>query len=177
YGELTHDLLKPVPVFQQFLSRELADRSFAFFVEVIPVFIISMIAFRVRIYSIMNLGLFLAGLLMSFMINFLLGYLAGMLAFWIKNIESIQWLMFFIVRFMSGEFVPLDFMGSTMMAASRFLPFYYLRYGLIQVFIGRVSFAESVFFLAGQLAWVLLLYLCVRLVWGIALKKFGAEGG
>ena len=177
YGELTQDLLKPVPVFAQFFSRELAERSFAFLVEVIPVFIISLIFFNIRIYSIFTFIAFILGMAFAFTINFLLGYLTGLLAFWMKNIESIQWLMFFIIRFLSGDFLPLDFFGQSFLFLSRYMPFYYLRYGLAQVFLGKFTLQEILFFGLGQMLWVIFLYLLVRIIWGIALKKFGAVGG
>ncbi|MBD3204268.1 hypothetical protein GF327_08290 [Candidatus Woesearchaeota archaeon] len=176
YGELTQDLLRPYPVFFQFLSRELADRIFAFFVEVIPVFIISLIIFNINSFQGSILFFFIA-LIFAFLINFMLGFITGTLAFWVKKIESFQWLMYIFMRFLSGEFIPLDFFGTYLLNVSKFLPFYYLRYGVVKLVIEKVSFFEGARFIGIQIIWILILIAVYKLLWAKALKKFGAEGG
>jgi ABC-2 type transport system permease protein len=101
----------------------------------------------------------------------------GLVAFWVNRIEAIQWLLFIFIRFLSGEFIPLEFLGSFLFAASKYLPFYYIRYGVIQQFLGVWSFQESVFFVGLQLFWVIILYILIAAIWRIALKRFGAQGG
>jgi len=176
YGDLNQDLLKPVSILTQFVAREFAKRTFALFVEFIPISIIALILFRINIPTLFYFLAFAVSLLFAFVINFLLGFFTGLLAFWIQNIGSIQWLMFIAVRFLSGEFIPLEFLGSYF-SLSKLLPFYYLRYGLAQIFIGATSANETVLVLLMQLVWIAILYIGINIVLRIALKKFGAEGG
>jgi ABC-2 type transport system permease protein len=177
YGDLNHDLLKPMSIFWQMLSKQVASRSFAFLVEVVPVFTISFLIFKIGLPSFLVILLFFIGMISSFMINFLLGYLTGLLSFWVKKVESIQWVFFFGIRFLSGEFIPLDFLGSAFISISTYLPFFYMRYGLIQIWLGKYNLLESFKILFIQLIWIAALYLFVRFLWNIAIKKYGAEGG
>lgn len=175
YGELSEDLLKPFPVISQLLASDVAERAFAFIVEVIPVFIISFLLFKIKTSLVYGM-FFIISMVLAFFLNFLIGFLMGMLAFWFSKIESIQWLMFLVVRFLSGEHIPLEFFGPVLFAVSEFLPFFYLRYGVIQVFLGKLGIYGSILFLAKQLLWIVLFYLAIRFVWKIALKRYGAVG-
>jgi len=177
YGELTQDLLKPISIFSQFLSRTIADRLFAFLVEVIPVFVISFIIFHLKLISITATLFFVITLIFAFFINFMLSFIMGLLAFWVSKIESLQWMMFIFTRFLSGEFIPLEFLGSFVFSVSKFLPFYYIRYGAIQIFLGKTTLAESLTFILIQIIWIIFLYLIIKIIWGYALKKYGAVGG
>jgi len=177
YGDLNQDLLKPVSIFMQFLAKELSERGFAFIAEVIPVFVISFVFFKLTLPHITLLLVFALTVFFAFMINFLLSFLIGLLAFWVKNIQSVQWLTFIFIRFLSGEFIPLEFIGYRFLEISKILPFYYLRYGPIQVFLGKFSQAELFTFILIQTAWIISLYLLIRIAWHFSLKKFGAEGG
>jgi ABC-2 type transport system permease protein len=177
YGNLSQDLLKPMSVFQQFMAKTVFDRLFALVTEVLPVLVISYLLFDFSIVSFVNTMFFLISVVMALFLNFLLSYAVGLVAFWINRIEAIQWLMFIVIRFLSGEFIPLEFLGSALLSLSKYFPFYYLRYGPIQLFLGRFTIERSVQLMAIQLAWILGLYIIIRVIWSYAIKKFGAEGG
>jgi ABC-2 type transport system permease protein len=177
YGDLTQDLLKPFSVFSQFMSRTVADRFFAFAAEVLPVFLIAIFIFNIRFVMGPSMLFFAAAVMLSFLINFLVAYLLGLFSFWLTKIESVQWLVFIFIRFFSGEFIPLDFLGPTFLTISKFLPFYYLRYGAIQLALGKMTTMQSVEFLAIQALWIVGLYFLIRLLWDQAMKKYGATGG
>lgn len=177
YGDLTQDMLKPMSIFSQFLAKTTADRLFAFFAEVIPVFLISFIIFKINFISISATLFFAIGIVLAFLLNFLMNFLMGTLAFWISKIESVQWLLFLFIRFASGEFIPLDFLGSVLFGISKLLPFYYIRYAVIQLFLGKLSYADSLIIIGVQIFWILSLYIIIRMLLGAALKKYGAQGG
>jgi ABC-2 type transport system permease protein len=177
YGDLIQDMLKPMSVFAQFLSSTVAERAFAFFVEVVPVFVIAVMLFNLQPAVLPVFLLFGLAVVFAFLINFMIAFLMGLLAFWVSRIESIQWLMFFFVRFLSGEFIPLEFFGTVLFAVSKYLPFYYIRYGPIQVYLARWTFSETLVFLLIQVAWIVVLYILIRIIWRYALRRFGALGG
>ncbi len=176
YGEMNQDLLRPMRVMTQYFSAEIGERTFAFFAEVIPVFIIALLLFNIH-FEAVYAGFFLVAMLFGFIINYFLGFMMGILAFWIYKIDSIQWFMFFVVRFLSGEFIPLDFLGAGFVQVSAYLPFSYIRYGTIRLFLGDYGIAGSFQYLFSQLVWIVILYILSRILWNLALKKYGAVGG
>ncbi|MBU0757885.1 MAG: ABC-2 family transporter protein [Nanoarchaeota archaeon] len=177
YGELSQDLLKPVSIFSMFLANTIAQRLFAVIAEVIPVFIISFIIFRLKFISASATLLFFASLLLAFFLNFLISYAIGLLSFWMHKVESIQWLFSLFIRFLSGEFIPLTFFGSSLFTVSKFLPFYYLRFGIIEIFLGKTGIVDSLKFMAIQSVWIIFFYIIIKIIWHHGMKKFGATGG
>jgi ABC-2 type transport system permease protein len=115
-------------------------------------------------------------MVLAFFLNFMIGYLMGLLAFWISKIESMQWLMFLGIRFLSGEHIPLEFFGQGFLFFSRFMPFYYIRYGVIQVYLGKFGIIGSLQFMFIQLVWIIILFYLIKIIWSVALKRYGAVG-
>jgi ABC-2 type transport system permease protein len=106
----------------------------------------------------------------------MIGICIGLIAFWMNNVESLQWLGFIVVRLFSGEFIPLEFFGASFMSLSAFLPFQFLRFLVIKLFIfNSPIFALRV--IAGQLIWILVLAIIFNIGWNRAMKSFGAVGG
>lgn len=176
-GELNQDLLKPFSIINQFLAISIADRLFAFIVEVIPVFFISYVIFKLTLPNLIVLGLFFISIIFAFFLNFFVNFFIGIFAFWLSKIESLQWLMFFFIRFASGEFIPLEFFGAFLFSLSKYLPFYYIRYGVIQIYIERFSLFQSIQFIVIQLIWIFLIFFTCKIFLKIAIKKYGAQGG
>ncbi|MEM2138878.1 MAG: ABC-2 family transporter protein, partial [Candidatus Woesearchaeota archaeon] len=176
-GELNQDLLKPFSLINQFLAITSAERLFAFFVEVIPVFIISFLIFKISIPNFLVFFLFFIAIIMAFFLNFFINFFIGIFAFWLYKIESLQWLLFFFIRFASGEFIPLEFFGMFFFNLSKFLPFYYIRYGVIQIYIERFTLIESIKFIGLQIIWLFILIFACKIFLSIAIKKYAGSGG
>jgi ABC-2 type transport system permease protein len=176
YGDLNQFLLKPMDVISQFLSEDMAQRMIAFLVEVIPLFIIMTIVLKISL-PWYNIILVLISMIFAFFINFFIGFFMGLLSFWLYKSESFQWLMFWFLMMMSGQFIPLEFFGETFFNISKFMPFYYMRYGVAQIFLGKLTVIESIQIIGIQFVWILILYGIVRFFYGIAVKQYGAVGG
>ena len=176
YGDLNQFLLKPMDVISQFLSEDMAHRMIAFLVEVIPIFIIMVIFLKINLPWFSYI-LVLISMIMAFFINFFISFFMGLLSFWLYKSESFQWLMFWFMMMMSGQFLPLEFFGQTFFTVSKFMPFYYMRYGVAQIFLGKLSMIESLQLIGIQFLWILILFGIVRFFYKIAVKKYGAVGG
>ena len=171
-GDLNPDLLKPYSILSQYFSIEVAERSFALIFEVLPVLIISFFLFGLQIPSLFAIFLFSIGLINAFLLNFLLSFLLGLLAFYTKDIRAVQWLFHVAIRFLSGEFIPLEFFHAYFSFA-QYLPFYYIRYGLIQIFLEK----EGAWIILAQIFWIMFFYVIVKIAWKISMKRYGAVGG
>ena len=176
-GSLSADLLKPISPFFVFLIQNITNRAFAFIAEVLPVFFISLLMFKFQLPNMLTLLIFLISLMLSFLLNFMINIMMGLIAFWVKNIRSIQWFWFIIIRLFSGEFLPLEFFGATFITISSFLPFQYIRYSPIRIFIGKLDVYASLNVLFVQAIWIIILILVFQFFWKKAMKQFGAVGG
>lgn len=176
YGYFINDLLKPLDPKLQFLSIEISDRVFALFTEVIPIFIISVLLFNIHT-SILNAIFFSIGLVIAFFLNYSINFLMGLLSFWIIKIDSVQWLTLFVVRFLSGEYAPLEIISPLFLKISMYFPFYYIRYGVAQIFLDKFTLHQSIEFLIIQASWTFFLFIVGSFIWEKSIKRFGAVGG
>jgi ABC-2 type transport system permease protein len=176
HGDLNQHLLKPISVLQQLLSQVMAFRILAFFVEVLPIFILVVIFLNLNMLWYTYIFVLIA-MIFSFFINFFISYLIGLLSFWLYKSESFQWLTFWAFMMLSGQFVPLEFFGETFFMISKYMPFYYLRYGVAQIFLNKFTIDQTINFISIQLIWIIILYEISRFLWNKALKKYGAVGG
>jgi ABC-2 type transport system permease protein len=179
-GDLTNYLLKPVSYFRYWFTRDLSSKalnlSFAV-VETTILFLILKPPFFFQNDSLVLL-FFLAFLVMAVVIYFCLLFLIGMITFWSPSSGwPAQFLFMGIVtEFLSGAIFPLDIFPGTMQKIIHFLPFQYLLFFPLQVYLGKVNYETmlSGFFIA--LFWLIILIFAVNLVWKRGLKNYAAEG-
>ncbi|HEX3029464.1 MAG TPA: ABC-2 family transporter protein [Clostridia bacterium] len=179
-GDLTIDLLKPVSVFKFELTNAIALRMMAIVLEFIPSIIIYSIIFKPKFITVFSFMRFMLVIIMSFMLYFLINYLIGLTAFAIKSNYSLQSIKFVIISLTAGAFIPLDFFPEWLNRIISFLPFQYLFYWPIQIFLNKEDVRGTEPFcriLGLQLVWIAGLFLLSKLLWKKAIKKYCAVGG
>lgn len=122
---------------------------------------------------------FLASLVLAFVIGFLFETLVGLIAFWTLEISSFNFIIITLSYLLSGHMFPLDLVPGTLGVVLQWLPFQYLAYFPAMVFLhgGSMSGAELTWALGKQCACALILYLMVRLAYSHGLRRYSAFGG
>jgi len=59
---------------------------------------------------------------------------------------------------------------------SYFLPFAYTIYVPVQLYLGKISFAEGLRGLAIEILWLVALYIIIKVVWRLGLRKYESVG-
>jgi len=77
---------------------------------------------------------------------------------------------------MSGTFFPIVLLPAFLVKASYFLPFIYTIYIPVQLYLGKISFAEGLRGLAIEILWLVVLYGIIKVVWRFGLKKYESVG-
>jgi ABC-2 type transport system permease protein len=179
-GDLAVDLLKPASLFKLELAYALSNRIIGVCLEFMPCLFIYGLFFYPRFMTMNSLLKFMAVIGMAFVLYLLINYLIGLAAFFIKSNYSLQNIKFILINLTAGGFLPLDFFPEWFRKIAALLPFQYLFYWPIQVFLNReASRGQGAFLriLGFQLGWILVLYLCSKALWKQAIKKFCAVGG
>ena len=104
----------------------------------------------------------------------------GLAAFYIKNNHGFQQLKIIIIGLTAGGYIPLDFFPDWFNKIVSYLPFQYLFYWPIQIFLNRDIMGMEDMFLKiifTQLFWIVSLYIVSRIIWIYAIKKYCAAGG
>src|SRR5256714_754711 len=123
-------------------------------------------------YVLTMISIFMAGF-----IQFFITYSLSMFAFWILEISTIVFIVYSFEYFLGGQMFPIDIMPSAVQAVMKWLPFYYELFCPVAIFLGRLKGAELVQALAIQTGWLLLTWMCARLMWQRGLGHYQAVGG
>lgn len=179
-GDLTILLLKPIGYFKYWFTRDLSSKAlnltFAA-VETAALFLILKPPFFLQIDPLV-ISLFVVATVFAVLIFFGLLLLVNMTPFWAPESGWAAQFLFMVIiaEFLSGAVFPIDVLPSGIQNFLRFLPFPYLLFFPLQVYLGKINLSTM---LGGVLlsgAWVFILLLAVNYVWGKGIKRYAAEG-
>jgi len=175
-GQLVVDLLKPLGYVWQCLFFEIGLNIFGILIQLAPVFLIGFLFFGLKIAGFWTFAVFFASLFFGFLIAYFLSFLVGITAFWFKEISGLRRVRRALNLFLSGGLIPLTFFPAGFQKVSHFLPFEYMRFVPINIYLGKYSVVGIFLQLFFQFVWVLILLLLVGFCWRSAVKKFSGEG-
>jgi ABC-2 type transport system permease protein len=176
YGNLITALLRPVHLLPWYYLFEAGFIVLSVILELIPVFIISIFFFGLKLAPLPYLLFFILSILLAIQLNYLIAYLTGLSAFWLKRIGGIRKFRRVIVSFLSGGIIPLTFFPDKFQFISRILPFEHIRFTPINIYLGNYTTNQILFVIGSQIVWILVLYLITKIVWSRALKRFTGAG-
>ncbi|HEV2920933.1 MAG TPA: ABC transporter permease, partial [Actinomycetota bacterium] len=105
--------------------------------------------------------------------SFQLRFLFGSAAFWTPDYRSMFMLVFPMLWLVSGFVIPVDFFPGPLRALVDWSPLIPLLMAPVRVATGQAAGGA----VAGQVAWVLVLWLVGRLVLAVASRRLVVHGG
>lgn len=179
-GDLNNYLLKPLNYIGSWLARDWSTRVLNLIFLTLNLVAMVMILKIPLIFpgSIWNwLGFIILVILGSFL-YFFYSFIISAFSFWYPEHDGwpLRFLMLMFLDFLSGVAFPLDIFPQSIMAIFKFLPTTYFIYYPTQVFLGRLSFSESITGFIIMLSWLGLFILLTKFVWKKGLKIYGAYG-
>jgi len=179
-GDLTNFLLKPINYFKYWFARDISSKalniSFAA-VEATLLFAILKPPFFIQ-NNPAQIAMFLVFLVLAIAMFFSLLILVNMITFWLP--ESGWAAQFLIVgiatEFLSGAIFPIDILPSFIQQILYALPFPYLLFFPLQVYLGKVGGGAMIKGLLIAGAWVVILIFAMNVAWQRGLKKYTAVG-
>lgn len=158
--------------------RELAERLTLTLTSAFELFILWLIIEPKLLWqSDMRLLLwFLISIILAHFLYVIFSYLVSMIAFWSREAMGPRFLFEWMLEMMSGAYFPLSILPLTIGTLLQFLPFMYMLYMPIQIYLGKIP-AESILpSILVQCAWILSLGIVTAVVWKKGLKKYSSEG-
>lgn len=179
-GNLSNYLVKPISYFKYWMTRDIASKAlnlgFAS-VEFAALFIIlkPSFYFQTDLYVLLA---FLLSVIAAALIYFFILFLVSAVPFWAPELGwASQFLVaIVIIEFLSGSLFPIDILPGALQKIVLALPFPYMIYFPIQVYLGKITGAAQIqgFIIAG--IWVFVLYWLMKYVWSKGLKAYQALG-
>lgn len=177
-GDLSNLLLRPLNVFYYWAARDIGDKLLNIFFSIIEV---SLLIFLLQpplffqTNTILLLAVFLS-ITTSVVLYFLISILLSFFGFWSPDVWSPRFLFMIIVEFFAGGLFPLDILPKPLFAILQFLPFNYLLFFPIKIYLGQLNIIAIIKGFAISLVWVGILYEITKKVWHKGLIVYGAYG-
>ncbi|MDH5678666.1 MAG: ABC-2 family transporter protein [Nitrospinota bacterium] len=177
-GAIAMDMIKPFNFFGVTLAENVGGTMFHWFTRAAPILAVCLIFFDVSLpRHPVNYLLLAVTWILGYLIYFMVNWLFAMLAFWVIETFSFQLMKYGMFTLFSGGIIPLDFFPDFIRPAVAYIPFMYILYVPTASFIGHISPAEALGFIAFQGVWVATLGLASVVVWRAAQKKLIIQGG
>ena len=177
-GDLSTFLLKPIGYFKYWFFRDLGDKAMnlAFSVVELGLFflILSPPLFIQSDFAI--LAFFTFSLFLAVILNFLIGCLMSMIGFWSSEVWAPRFVFYVIISFFTGGLFPLDILPKPIFDFLGLLPFTYLQFFPLKIYLGQVAWLEILKGLIISGVWIGVLFFSLHLVWNKGLTKFSAAG-
>jgi ABC-2 type transport system permease protein len=175
-GSLTRDLVKPMSFLGQWLGFEVGTNLMNIVFQIIPVFFIGILAFGLEPAPAHRIAAFAASIILAFLLYYGLTFLNGLGAFWLQKITGLRRVKRVLIGFLGGSFIPLSFFPPALQTISHFLPFEYIRFVPINIYLGRYGTAGMLVQLGIQAAWIAALYALIAVVGRAAIRKYARSG-
>jgi ABC-2 type transport system permease protein len=177
-GDISIFLLKPLKYPLYLLASECGNLCFRLLAVVLPIVVgIALTYGLVPPASLWHGAAFVAFWVLSFLIQFLLALLFGLLAFWLMTAFSLEWLLQGLLTLLSGSFVPLWFFPEASLPLVRHLPFAWIGFYPVTVYLGTLEPAQVLWTFALGLGWAGILGWGVAGLWRRASLRITVQGG
>lgn len=178
-GNFLSFLLKPVSYISYAFAQKIGQRAVGFLMEFVPVYLLITLLFRLRVVPEYPFW-FVLSLALSFLLVFIINFCIGICSFWLTRILGLR-MSFIVVRDLSaGIFIPLQMFPDWAQKLLFFLPFQYITYVPIRVFLGSYELGGYSFTIPQivgiQAAVVAVMAGVLWLSWNRGLRKFTGVG-
>lgn len=179
-GELSNYLIKPMNYFKYWFTRDMSSKilniSFAFFE-----FIILYLILRPPLFFQQNILIilaFLVSIVIAIMIYFYMLFIVSSVPFWAPELGwgSHFLVTIILIEFLSGALFPIDILPAGIGQVVMSLPFPYLIYFPVQVYLGNITGVLLVKGLLISSIWLVILGISMKYVWSKGLKVYEGVG-
>lgn len=180
-GSIAVNLIRPISYKKRVFAESLGEVLLRSLTTLLPLWIgflgYRFITIRELPPNIGTVFLFLLSLSLGYMIMFLFNFIFGLSAFFVTYIWGFMVCKGVILRFFSGELIPIVFFPSAVQKALQYLPFSSINYTPVMIYMEKFTATELISALAVQVVWVLILFVLMNVLWQSAIKRLTVLGG
>ena len=179
-GDIVMRLIKPISLDKSILFFELGNKILMFLCVFVPsTFFVSVyiwFAYGV-VYPFLSYFIFFVSMVLRYMISFYFNMMFGFLAFYLLNLWGVSMLKTAIVKFFSGQIIPLFLFSSFFEKLFSILPMAAMTYTPVMLFLGRYSGKGILLHMGIQIIWLLIFYFVCHIIWKNVQDKLMIQGG
>jgi len=121
--------------------------------------------------------LFTLSFILAIGLNYFFYFTLGLLAFWADEIFGITQAIRSIRMFFSGELIPLTMFPGALLTVASLLPFKYMLFNPVFLYLKKYPIPEAIRQLGFQLAWMAFFMILSRIVYKKGLEWYNSYGG
>jgi ABC-2 type transport system permease protein len=176
-GSIEIDLMKPLDFMLHMLVRNVGEVCVMLVLRALPGFLFAYLVLGIRLPATPESGFaFGVSVLLGYLVYFGINFLIGLLSLVTHDIRSYTWAYSAIVRFASGEAIPLWLFPPLLGAIVGALPFQAIYFVPMSIYVG-VYERSLAWTLLGQALWVVGVLLFCRLIWWRCQRRIVVQGG
>ena len=177
-GSLVVNLIKPVNVQLLMIARALGESVFRLALLTVPTTVVLFLVYPVRRpASLGHFAAFLVSSILSFFIVAGINFAVGTLAIRLKSILGLLRAKYFLLELFSGLLLPISFFPPIFQKMLAAMPFQYISYIPVLLYLGKISGVKILEQLALQLFWVVAMLALGHVMWRWSSRKITIQGG
>lgn len=177
-GVFLNELISPMDLQLYFGFKSFGECTRKFIFDGVPLFIISCFFINIIIpRDIYTYLYFFISLIFAFFINVNINFIVGIVACWVKGVEGLMHIKDFIIMLFSGLLIPINFYPQVVLNILDYLPFKFITYIPIQIYLQAYKPSEIMLFFVQQIFWIVVFYCIGFIVMKTGLKKLVIYGG
>jgi viologen exporter family transport system permease protein len=177
-GRLAMDLIKPVNIQIMYVARAAGESVFRLALLTIPTGLVLFMVYPLRRpASLGHAVAFLLSVCMSFLIVAAINFAVGTFALRLQSILGLMRAKFFLLELFSGLLLPISFFPQIAQKILGFMPFEYISYIPMLIYLGQLSGRGLVRAIAIQVFWVAILFVIGDLLWRWSTRAVIIQGG
>lgn len=177
-GRLATDLIKPVNLQMMHFSQALGESLFRLGMLTVPTAFVLLLVFPLkRPASTFHFVAFLVSVVFSFFIVAGINFAVGTFAIRLKSILGLLRAKFFLLELFSGLLIPISFFPGIFQKILAVLPFQYISYIPVLIYLGKLGERRVLDALALQAFWVAAMLALGHLMWKWSSRKITIQGG
>ncbi|MEK7605166.1 MAG: ABC-2 family transporter protein [Patescibacteria group bacterium] len=177
-GVLTNFLVRPMHYLKYYFARDIGDKAMNIAFSIVELTLV-IIIFHVPFFIQQNIFVIVLFFLITFLalvLNFFISVLISLIGFWSNEGWGPRFIFYSVIGFLSGGMFPLDILPKPIFTLLQFLPFSYLTYFPMKVYLGQSTFMSTVQGIGMLILWISIMSFITLKVWKIGLKAYTAQG-
>jgi ABC-2 type transport system permease protein len=177
-GSVSISLVRPLNLKLALMCEEIGESLTGTLVTALPVCAgaWAILGFRPPADPAMALT-FLVSLVAGVVLSYNFDYLLGLLSFWLKDTHYVRWFGLAFYELFSGAMVPLWFYPRPLALASQYMPFRYVSFEPMAIYLGKTASGQALRVIGIQAVWIIIVIGLGRLVWMRAKRVITIHGG
>ena len=175
-GDLSAQLLRPLhPV-----NNEVAQFAGWKFVQIllwIPLGTLMALIFKPVLHpNLLQVVVFFFAIWGAYLVRTVVYTSLGLITFWTTRVSAIFELIFAFELILGGRLVPMTFMPLWIQQIAFYCPFQWTFFFPINALVGNMSAPDLFTGLGMQLAWIVMGYIALNIVWHFGIRRFTSVG-